>query len=303
MQQYWRSLVEGRRSNPPLLTGLSLLSQLYRVGLKIPRGRPQKAPMPVVSVGNVAVGGVGKTPLVMALCEQLQGQIAVWSRFSDEARLIQQRYPLVRVYSGDRCRVPPAQLLILDDGLQQRQLQVDLQLVVLDGANPWGSGRLLPAGLLREPLEALSQADYVLVVGPPPAEFEGTLRRYTQAPWLALDYQLGQSVAGQPVGLLCAIGQPDRFFKMVEAQGAHIVSRWTLPDHAAISEPALTRFVARCRQDGAQCIVCTEKDAVKISAPLDLPLVPLPVQLKPIHQEIWQQLVAKLQFLVQTGRR
>ena len=302
MTVYWRSLVEGRRSNPLLLGGLRALSHLYGLGLRCRRRQPVRAGLPVVSVGNVAVGGTGKTPLVMALCEQVKElQVAVWSRFQDEARLIAQRCPWVQVISGPR-RSVEGQLLILDDGLQQPDLDVDLQIVVLDGANPWGSGRLLPAGLLREPLQALERAHFVVVTRQLPERFEEQLRRYTAAPWVAMGVEPSCRLQGMRLGALCAIGQPEQFYQMVEGQGAQLVARWSLPDHSAFEGSALERFVHRCEQAGAQAIVCTEKDAVKLTTPLRLPLVPIPIRLKPLANEpVWEALVAKMKFLVQHG--
>jgi tetraacyldisaccharide 4'-kinase len=305
MQIYWRSLVEGRRKNPLLLGGLTLLSRLYGFALRHRGGKPVRAPLPVVSVGNIAVGGTGKTPTVLALCEQLSDRLslAVWSRFADEAELIRRRYPSVVVYSGDRALAAAlaaaqgAQLLLLDDGMQQRELLVDLHLVVLDGANPWGGKRLLPAGLLREPLTALQRADFVVVTRQVPECFAEQLRHYTQAPWVALEYVLNESFAGQCVGAFCAIGQPRLFYELLERRGAQLVASLSMADHAAPSLAQLQAFAQRCIDAGASQLLCTEKDMVKVpkGLSLGLPISAVRLHTRPSqgHDE-WDRLIDRL---------
>src|SRR5713226_9410287 len=166
---------------------LSVASLAYRAGAALARGsvRPVKAGAPVISVGNLVVGGAGKTPVALELAERLlrRGkQPAVLSRgygrrarhpvevseqtpcalSGDEPLLLKRRCPRLRVLVGPRRAVLASQavargadVLLLDDGLQHHELERDLDVVVMDASNPLGNGRLLPRGPLREPLESL----------------------------------------------------------------------------------------------------------------------------------------------------
>src|SRR5438876_5539483 len=144
----------------------------------LPTHRP---PVPVISVGNLTAGGTGKTPCVEYLARFLQARglrPAVLSRGyrgngrpNDEALILEANLPDVPHLQGkDRVtrasqavRVFGADVLILDDGFQHRRLRRDLDLVLIDAMNPWGHGRLLPRGLLREPISSLRRADAVIV--------------------------------------------------------------------------------------------------------------------------------------------
>lgn len=176
-------------------------------------GRVQRLPAPVVSVGNLAVGGTGKTPLVACLARELQKKglrVVILSRgyggqarqatcisdgsrvrvrppvAGDEAYLLARDLPGVPVYTG-RCRYEAGvmawrrhqpDLFLLDDGLQHFQLHRDLELVLLDAEEPLGNGRLLPAGPLREAPEVLRLADFLVLSRYRPERHQGTLARF-----------------------------------------------------------------------------------------------------------------------------
>lgn len=178
-----------------LLSPLSLLSAGYAAGAAVARAlaRPARAPVPVISVGNLCAGGAGKTPVALFLCERLlargarpavlsrgyggagaPGGVAVVSagagpllsarEAGDEPLLLALRCPRARVLSGPRRTLLAAEavrrgadVLLLDDGLQHHALARDLDVVVADAANPLGNGRLLPRGPLREGPSALDR--------------------------------------------------------------------------------------------------------------------------------------------------
>ncbi len=176
-------------------TGSAAYHALYDRGWR----RPHRLPVPVLSVGNLTVGGTGKTPTVIALIEALTrrgrrpgvltrgyggadtGRVppdrtdpGVWQRFGDEPVLLAGRFPGVPIQvDPDRTRGGRALLaspeapdvLVLDDGFQHRKLARDADLVLLDAARPLGNGRLLPAGPLRERPAALSRATHLLMTG------------------------------------------------------------------------------------------------------------------------------------------
>jgi tetraacyldisaccharide 4'-kinase len=149
-------------------------------------------------------------------------------------------------------------VIVSDDGLQHYALQRDCEIVVVDGERRFGNGRLLPAGPLRETAGRLRMADAVVVNGGH-APLEGALRMRLESAW-ASSVIGGRSkalaeFAGQSVHAVAGIGNPERFFNMLRAQGIDVIPH-PLPDHAEL------RAVDICFADG-RAVLMTEKDAVK----------------------------------------
>ncbi len=172
---------------------LWILSYIYGAVVRIivffyKRGvlRRRRLDRPVISVGNLTVGGSGKTPVVMRLAQILREKnfkpvvltrgymdkgAASSRRGSDEAVMLKEALPGVPVLVGpnrfqnaqDFLKNQAADIFILDDGFQHWRLARDLDIVILDAVNPWGNGHLLPRGVLREPLSALKRADIIAV--------------------------------------------------------------------------------------------------------------------------------------------
>ena len=189
-REYLYNLVSGKIKGPwgaLLRGGLFALSLVYGLAVIILAGfyriRPLRLGARVISVGNITLGGTGKTTLVEYLSAKLSlagNQVAVLSRgykrnlrrsgaqgMGDEPAMLQEKLPLVQVVV-DKNRIRAAQMairnyasdtLILDDGLQQWKIFKDLEMVTIDAQNPFGNYRMLPAGFLREPLFALKRAD------------------------------------------------------------------------------------------------------------------------------------------------
>ncbi len=281
--------------------------------------RAAVAPVPVVSVGNVAVGGTGKTPATIAIAERLAARgraVAVLSRGhgaarrdprvvsdgrevlldaregGDEPALIARRVPGVRVLCGPRraALVPRAlalgaDVLLLDDGFQHRALARDLDVVVLDAADPAGNGRLLPAGPNREPLSALRRADLAWLSHADRADpaglerlralaREATGRAPVESRHLAvdvLDGALGESfgldaVRGRRVALVSGIARPASFRRTAEALGAQVRVVVARADHHRRIGADLSRALraAEGRRPPFDLVVTTEKDAVRV---------------------------------------
>lgn len=242
---------------------------------------------PVIVVGNLTVGGTGKTPLVCWLAEQLTqlghrpGIVTRGYRGSaraprlvlptdtpdsvgDEAVLLARR-SRVPVATG-RNRPAAAQLLInagcdlivSDDGLQHYALQRDCEIVVIDGDRQFGNERLLPAGPLRETPARLVHADAVVVNGGEDP-LNGALRmRLLATSALAMKYGTAKPLrefSGAPVHAIAAIGNPQRFFAMLRAIGISVIEH-PLPDHAKLRIDDIS-----FADDLA--VLMTEKDAVK----------------------------------------
>ncbi len=255
--------------------------------------KTHRVKIPVISIGNVAIGGTGKTPLTLFLAEELakdrrvaivsrgyrgeaererdpvvvsagNGPLMSWKRSGDEPYLLAEKLPGVIVIAG-RDRVAGARLaqemgaevVILDDGMQHRRLARDVEIAVDDGE----ARHLFPRGRLRESRGGLERAS--LVVDP---EFIA---------------HCDPPLEGKHVGLFCAIGRPERFVRTVETLGAHIVAEQCLPDHDPIDGKALALYATRAKAAGAEMLVCTEKDWVKCSGELPLPVACVKLQLLP----------------------
>ncbi len=249
--------------------------------------------IPVIVVGNLTVGGTGKTPLVIWLANFLFAQkrkVAVITRgyggqsdqwpqrvkpgsdpvqVGDEAVLIAQQTQAIVIAGPDRVAnarqaiAEGAELIISDDGLQHYRMQRDLELVVVDNSRMFGNGFLLPAGPLREPVKRLQEADLILLnqrddsrparLDPPSVTYRIRLGNLR-----ALKSEAIRAVAelnGQTVHVITAIGHPQSFISALEQLGLHVDAR-ILPDHARLSR-------ADIEFDDDLPVLMTEKDAVK----------------------------------------
>lgn len=251
-----------------------------------------RLPVPVIVVGNISVGGTGKTPLTLALAERLkqfgkhpvivsrgyggsvQNPTAV--REDSEARIcgdepvLMARRGICPVWVGrDRVATarsalqahPECDLVLCDDGLQHYRLQRDVELVVVDGQRRFGNGLLLPAGPLREPVSRLEQVDAVIVNGEGVQAGEQTMRLHGE-----LFHRLLEP--GKTLPALCfqglrlhavaGIGNPRRFFDQLQAMGLDCTEH-PFPDHHAYTPEELA--YAEC-----DALLLTEKDAVKCTS-------------------------------------
>jgi tetraacyldisaccharide 4'-kinase len=313
--------------------GLALLpaSALFRLGAAA-RGALYdsglaaiaRAGVPVISVGNVAVGGAGKTPATAVVAARLRARgrrVAILSRGygatrtdprlvsdgervlldaaegGDEPVLLARRLPGVAVLCGPRraelarraVEELRADALLLDDGFQHRALGRDLDLVLLDAANPFGNGRLLPAGPNREPRSALRRAGLLWLsrvdqlAGPDAAAKLERLRALARemtgrepiesrhAPQELLDGTLGsalglEALRGQRVMLLSGLARPGSFRRTVESMGAEVAGERRFGDHHRFSEAEVRAALDGAARAGCPLVVTTEKDAVRLPA-------------------------------------
>ncbi len=272
--------------------GAGFVDLSFRVGLR----RPARVEGPrVVSVGNLAVGGSGKTPVTIFLARWAQRagrQVAVLSRgygrssrgvvdFSsealppveltgDEPRLIARRVPGVRVIVGAD-RVATARqaaksgvtFVILDDGFQHRRLARDVDVVVVGGE---GNGRLLPSGPLREPRSALARAHVVWSPQPTTSlDTKMVTARHTVMGVVARDGSLTpvDALRHAPVVAVAGIARPERFAASLESLGAKVVERFFFPDHHPFSPVELEQVRQAASRHAAQ-VVTTEKDLERV---------------------------------------
>lgn len=281
----------------------------------------RRLPIPVVSIGSLAAGGSGKTPLVHLLAKTLQtfGKTAILSRgyraeisglkLGDEMQMLKNRLPHCLVFVGKnrqalgkRAVEAGAQVALLDDGFQHRRLHRDIELLVFDVSNPFGYGAFLPRGLLRDGLEQLRRADALFVHG----EGKLDLSAHTSAPCIGVKPKILRIVDAKShkavslkrckVGAFCAIAHPRRFLKSLHQAGCESVESWFLADHALPKAGALQEYARRCKRKGAEALLCTEKDAVKLfTKDLALPLYYLEMELEIISgQAVWDSLIEKI---------
>ena len=271
-----------------LFRGLVALRRLlYQIKL-LPSYR---LPVPVIVVGNLTVGGTGKTPLVLWLAEFLRAQgyrPGIVSRgygsrarrpqsvsgtsdpalAGDEPVLLARRAQCSVWVGARRVEVaralltarPDCDILISDDGLQHYALQRDVEIVVVDGQRRFGNGWLLPAGPLREPVSRMKATDAVVINGGDIAPGEYAMRiigatfRHLRNPVSAP----AADFAGKRLHAVAGIGYPSRFFTHLRQLGLDVVEH-PFPDHHSF-QPHELQF------DNADAILMTEKDAVKCVA-------------------------------------
>lgn len=295
----------------------------------------------VVVVGNLTVGGTGKTPVVEKLARTLQEKgrkVAIlsrgyksrkepmwkkWARWiqhkppapprvvSDGERILHdsevagdEPYMLARNLPGvvvvtDKDRVKAGwfairnfgvDTLILDDGFQYFQLQDHLQLLLIDKTNPFGNGRLLPRGILREPIGQMRRASYVFLTKseePADAALLASLEKYrTEREWIECAHrpkvlrevngesEVGlEELAGKRVGALSGIATPESFEAFLLELGARECRRFRFLDHHRYSAEELQEVGRRVEAEELELLVTTEKDAVRIPAAF-LPTIP-----------------------------
>ncbi len=261
---------------------------LYRSGILT----SVKLPVPVIVVGNITVGGSGKTPLTLWLAQQLidsgwhpgiisrghggtaQSPLAVHASSSpdeagDEAVLMAQR-KLCPVWIGrDRVGVarallqahPECDIVLSDDGLQHYRLQRDFEIAVVDGTRRFGNGFLLPAGPLREPLSRLAQVDAVVVNGGMATKGQHSMQLHGESFYNLLNPNTTAQAAeffGQRLHAIAGIGHPQRFFTHLSHLGLKAQAH-PFPDHHRFAPTDLD-------YTDADAILMTEKDAVKCTA-------------------------------------
>lgn len=250
-----------------------------------------RAPVPVICCGNVTVGGAGKTTLALDLGARLIARgrrvhfllrgyggtvrgphlVAATDRadaVGDEALLLAAVAPTWvgadRAASARAAVAEGADLLVLDDGLQNPGLHKDLSLLVVDGATGFGNGRVLPAGPLREPIAAgAARCDAAVLIGP---DVTGAARMVS-LPVLSAGLRPGPEaarLAGHRVLAFAGIARPEKFFAMLVEAGIKVAATRPFPDHYAFSESDLNDIAEAARRIAAMPIT-TPKDAVRLS--------------------------------------
>jgi tetraacyldisaccharide 4'-kinase len=270
----------------PLSLVFGALAAVRRSAYRMRLLKSERVPVPVVVVGNVVVGGSGKTPVVMAIVEHLQSRgvtAGVISRgygrtrsdcrevrvdshageVGDEPLLIARKCGVPVFVASSRAQAarallaayPATRVVICDDGLQHLALERDIEICLFDERG-CGNGWLLPAGPLREPWPR--PVDLVLHAGTPAGVGGFEVHRRLAPVARRGDGALVELAAlkNHRLKAIAGIAKPDAFFSMLRAEGLQIAETVALPDHQDLSNLAIAR-------DGCD-LICTEKDAVKL---------------------------------------
>ena len=262
-----------------------------------------RAPVPVISVGNLTLGGTGKTPLVAWLVRRIaaagltpaivsRGYGARAGGQSDEAAELAVLLPGVphvanrdRVAGARAAAAGGAQVVVLDDGFQHRRLARDLDIVAVDATDPFGCGHLFPRGLLREPLRGLARAQAVVLTraglvdaprrqeiraalntarGAPPTVWAEAAHRPLQLRTASGDTLALNSLRGARIAAFAGIGNPAAFRATLSELGADVVGFRALADHHAYSPADIAALGAWAGGLRADMAITTLKDLVKI---------------------------------------
>lgn len=313
-----------RGAGPALLrAGLCVAAVPYGAAMRLRRAAYRRGLLPataadaaVVSIGNITTGGTGKTPMVAwtvaRLREQGRSPAVVMRGYksiggqSDEAALLRSLTGAHVVVNADRVAgaaaavAAGADVCVLDDGFQHQRLRRELDVVLIDATNPFGYGRCLPRGLLREPPGALRDAGAVVLtrsdrVAPERREqLLARLAALSPRAVLATCYHRATGVideAGQlqPVAALaqrrilafCGLGNPGAFFTTLRKLGAPPAGELAFDDHAAYGSHELAAIAQGAADSRADVLVTTQKDGVKLTgSPLPLPVWQLAVQIE-----------------------
>ncbi len=293
---------------PGLLAALlSPLAWVWTTVTRIRVARPgERVGVPVLCVGNLTVGGAGKTPTVVCLMGflaargivahaisrgyggSLEGpvrvneQVHTAAEVGDEPLLLAAFGPVWvgkdRTAAARAAVADGAQAVVLDDGFQNPGLVKDLTVLVVDAGYGFGNGRVIPSGPLREPVaEGVARADLALMIGTcGPRERLGGLP--------VLDGELrplatGMAWSGLRVLAFAGIGRPGKFFATLRGLGAEIVATHEFPDHAVYHPQILARLRQEALAARAQ-LVTTEKDAVRLPIGFRREVLVVPVRLE-----------------------
>jgi tetraacyldisaccharide 4'-kinase len=262
---------------------------------------------PVISVGNITVGGTGKTPMVIWLAEKLLAEgkrVAVLTRgyrgsggSSDEIELMRDRLQTRvtfgvgkdRYAEGKRLESQGVDVFLLDDGFQHLSLARDVDVVLVDSTRPLRNEFILPAGRLREPRSALHRADVVVFTRTELSELTVyAIQKFPQfAIYPSTTKLLGLRKHGScedpaslrqsctdPLFAFCGIGNPEAFWGDLERWGMRLVGRESFRDHHPYTEREVRKLGEAAHSAGAKALITTEKDAKNLDAKL-LPAMPV----------------------------
>lgn len=295
MPPFWYA--KDRKRNPLLSSVLWPASKLYTIGAMVNRAttREKKSPIPVICIGNITIGGAGKTPTARAIMQMVQehGKFATpcflmrgyggsekgplevnptqHTSFAvgDEALMQAQYAPTIIArdrYAGAKLAQESGyDLIIMDDGFQNPRLKKDLSLLVVDGTFGFGNGRVFPAGPLREPVSsALRRAQGVIIIN---RHADTDLSAINKAKQFDAHIDLinkGAKTEDKKVIAFAGIAMPEKFFNTLEQNGYYLFAHHAFPDHHVYRHGDLEKIVSAATTKNLS-VITTEKDWIRLS--------------------------------------
>ena len=302
----------------PLSVAYAAVTRLRTAAYKKGLLKTTKLPVPVISIGNITAGGTGKTPLVARVSRILADEgrrvciltrgygrknatqrvvvsdglelLANVNESGDEPFWLAEDLRGVAAVICDPARAAAGQwaidhldsnVLVLDDAFQHLQLARDLNILAIDVTNPWGGGRLLPSGMLRETPRGVARADCAIITRVEPQsdteELKLTLQQLVGNRPILTSHMQSKGIRGlsasqldpgiqvtQPVAAFCAVGNPASFFADLLKAGLTLAHTHTFPDHHHYKQADITRLADEAKRAGATSLITTAKDAVKL---------------------------------------
>lgn len=317
-QRDWHKLISGQRTGLSSLLSLpmGIAACAYLIVIRLRNFlyskrwlRIHTADVPVISIGNITTGGTGKTPMVIWLCNTINQisnikyqkcGIAILTRgykttrnlklktqnYVDEPAIFADSCPQAKVIvNPDRAEAAAeavnkfgAKALVMDDGFQHRRLARDLDIITIDATCPFGYGKLLPAGMLREPIASIKRAGAAVLTRCDQSDeselsrIEGELRRINPAIIIArsihkpscIKSAAGETAVeqlkGRRVFAFCGIGNPDAFLSTIKSTGADIVGSKIYNDHYHYTDADIDEINGRAYCLEADFVLSTQKD-------------------------------------------
>jgi len=344
----------GRKQSHLLGAVLTILSLIYGFVLRIRTVlywlhllNVKKLPCPVISLGNITLGGTGKTPTVISVArimarnqkqpmvvsrgygrEKESKVLAVSDGFSvlvntriggDEPVLIASRLHGVPVIVGsDRyqaalhgLRQYHCNVVILDDGFQHRSLRRNADIILVDATDPFGNGKLFPAGILREPITALKRAQAIVITRIDQAvnkeELRTKIKRISAAPIFTAyhrpidlvecstgDVKSLMALRGTRTSVFSGIARPSSFTALLTSLGVNIAVESTYPDHYEYQKSDLASIYEKATDARVNMIITTEKDMVRIRDLKPEGIWALRIELAVYEHAEWEQFLARL---------
>ncbi len=259
-------------------------------------GRAKKLNSFVISIGNINLGGTGKTPFLLYLLSllhdkkilvltrgyggRLEGDVADRAGFSDEARLLKKRFPHIAIFAGKnryksykiyKKKYGKPELIILDDGFQHRAIKRDLDILMISGSLMFGNGLVFPAGPLREAKSSLKRADLIILKDGDDGLIRDLKKQYGDRPIFSFqkkevyladtkDMKVNIDFSGKKILAFCSIANPLDFKRSIEKLGIELAYFLSFNDHYNYSETDIKKI----KSAGAEIFLTTEKDWAKI---------------------------------------
>lgn len=295
---FWQSPSWQSKALRPLACVYDLLRRLKKSTI-----RPYKVSVPVICVGNLTVGGAGKTPTVIALVAilrqlgytphilsrgykgSLKGPVCVdpthhtFQQVGDEPLLLAQHAPTWvskdRVSSAQKAVSAGATVLLLDDGFQNQSLYKDISFIVIDSIFGFGNGALFPAGPLREPIEeGLNRAQAVILMG----DHEIPSLKAYSLPFLRAHFEPSGEVSPCPVVGFAGLAHPEKFEKTLMEQGYDVKAFIPFPDHHPFSQRDLEQL-KKISEKYQASLITTIKDSVRLPKKFSQKILFFPIHL------------------------